>query len=143
MSMTALKRHFRKTDTFTRGGRVVLFSRYHCQYPNTAIMRHDTTIKAGIQGVLHPTTLPSVRANMSAIRPTVMSVAPNQSTSATLDFLSRPGEGGGTGIKKYPAMEMMPAMMAVAPKTHFQLAYSAMRPEMRLPKTLPRGAPEA
>jgi hypothetical protein len=34
-------------------------------------------------------------------------------------------------------------MMAEAPKTHFQLAYSAMKPERMFPNTLPRGAPAA
>jgi hypothetical protein len=36
---------------------------------------------------------------------------------------------------------MRPARIAETPKTHRQLAYSAMRPERRLPHTLPSGAP--
>lgn len=46
-------------------------------------------------------------------------------------------------MQKTPATAIMPAIMARAPKTHFQLAHSAMRPETRLPQTLPRGAPAA
>lgn len=34
-------------------------------------------------------------------------------------------------------------MIAQAPKTHFQLAYSAIKPETMFPQTLPRGAPAA
>lgn len=46
-------------------------------------------------------------------------------------------------MTKQPAAEMKPAIMAEAPKTHFQLAYSAIRPDTMLPKTLPSGAPAA
>jgi hypothetical protein len=46
-------------------------------------------------------------------------------------------------MRRMPATEMTPAMMAEMPKTHFQLAYSSTRPERMLPKTLPRGAPAA
>lgn len=82
---------------------------------------------------------------MRVNKPIVIRAAPIQSTAAILD-LRRPSAAdivGGTGMKSMPATEMIPAMMARAPKTHFQLAHSTIRPEMILPKTLPRGAPAA
>lgn len=78
-----------------------------------------------------------------------MSAAPSQSTaggwfSETLPsgLVSEGGGGGGrVGMSKIPATVMTAERMASAPNTHLQLAYSAMRPERRLPHTLPRGAP--
>lgn len=112
--------------------------------------RTARTMRTGTQGVFQPTTLPSVREKLSATRATVMSVAPTQSTAGKRFLDAVPGEGegsesecvgGGGGMRNIPATVMMEERMASAPNTHFQLAYSAIRPERRLPQTLPRGAP--
>src|SRR6478735_6387850 len=144
--MTAVNRQLLKIDTLTRGGRFVFCSRYRCQKKNATMTPNETTMSTGIQGAVQPTTFPSVKANISARSPHVIRVAPIQSTAAVLDrrlLCSGRSSGGGAGMQKTPATAIMPAMMARAPKTHFQLAHSAMRPETRLPQTLPRGAPAA
>ena len=69
-------------DTFIKGLRAVLFSRYHCHRTKSAISTMEMTMSTGTHGVLQPTTLPSVRANIRASKPIVISVPPIQSTAA-------------------------------------------------------------
>lgn len=148
---------FLKMETFIRGGREVRVSRYHCQVTKAAMMRRETTMRVGIQGVDQPTTLPSVRAKRRTRMPTVMRTPPIQSTEAREGFtggvavtvgLSSVMVGGGWaaeggGMTKRLMTAMMPETMAITANTHFQVVYSAMKPATRFPKTAPRGAPAA
>lgn len=153
MSMAALRRGLAKMETLMSGGRPVALgpercSRWRCHKTKAAMTSTDTMTRTGIQGADPPRTLPSVSATMRATRAAVMGQAPTQSKDGLplLPSLASAvgGRGGGMGgMKARAAMVMAAAAMAVAPKTHFQLEYSVMRPDMRLPHILPRGAPAA
>lgn len=142
MTMAALKRAFLKMDMRTRGGvpPARLSSRI-CHRTNATIMRSETINKTEIHGVDQPTTLPSVKANISAMRPHVIRVPPIQSTAHARPWVWMPLLS--LGISTRPATETVAASILHAPNTQRQLAYSEMTPERKLPQMLPRGPPAA
>src|SRR6185436_1112277 len=101
ITSAAQKLLFLNIEIFINGGLDVLFSKYHCQATNAAITTNERTRRTAIHGVDQPTTLPSVRANISASSPKVTSAPPIQSTDRFFScWRSCRMEGGGGGITR-------------------------------------------